>query len=173
MRWNAALSRLATACRLPRAVLVTAVSAPLLFPACAPPEPEPPTPEGVALRLFALADLDEPSADQLSACFEPPEDAALRAALLDALEALQPVAEVEVQRVEPLEGLDRVAVELTAPLEAGGLAHYSVQLAATGEGDWIVRWFSGPGVEWPRHRRPSGEGLTTSSPPRDEGLDPR
>ena len=88
--------------------------------------------------------------------------------VLDALEALRPVDEVAVQRVEPLEGLDRVAVELTAPLQGGGQAHYSVQLADLGDDTWVILWFHGPGVEWPSHRRPRGDGLTVSSPPRDE-----
>jgi len=151
---------------------LAAVTLALVF-ACAPPEAEPPTPEGVARQLFALADLDEPSHEDLSACFDPPGEDMELADLLDALEALQPVTEIDVQLVEPLEGLDLVAVELTSALEAGGQAHYSVQLLRTEDERWIVRWFSGPGVEWPQHQRPRGEGLSTSSPPRDESPNPR
>jgi len=150
------------------AVLAVVVPFLLLAPGCTPSEPEPTGPGAVALALFALADLEEPSLDELSSCFQPPEDDAQRAALLDALEALRPVDEVAVQRVEPLEGLDRVAVELTAPLQGGGQAHYSVQLADFGDDTWVILWFRGPGVEWPSHRRPRGDGLTVSSPPRDE-----
>jgi len=150
------------------AALVVAVPFLLLFPACTPSEPEPTGPEAVALGLFSLAEIEEPSTDDLSRCFLPLEDDEQRAALLDALETLGRVGEVTVQRAEPLEGLDRVAVELTAPLEGGGQAHYSVQLDGTGDDTWVVRWFRGPGVEWPAHRLPRGDGLSVSSPPGDE-----
>jgi hypothetical protein len=150
------------------AVFAAALPFLLLLPGCAPSEPEPTGPEAVALALFSLADLEEPSSDDLSRCFHPPEDDEQRAALLDALETLSRVDEVSVQRTEPLETLDRVAVELTAPLAGGGQAHFSVQLDGTDDGAWVVRWFRGPGVEWPAHRRPRGDGLSVSSPPRDE-----
>lgn len=143
----------------------------LLGVACSSPPPEPaaPTPESTALLLFTLADLEDPEIEDLAPCFALPEDDSQRAALLDALEKLASVDQVEVQSVQPLDGLDLVAVELTSPLSGGGSAHYSVQLAPGDDGGWTIRWYRGPGVEWPQHRPPRGEGLTTSSPPRDEG----
>ena len=60
-----------------------------------------------ALLLFDLADQEEPGIEDLAPCFALPEDDSQRAALLDALEKLASVDQVEVQSVEPLDGLDR------------------------------------------------------------------
>lgn len=131
--------------------------------------PEPPTPEGTALDLFRLAALPDRQDEQLHATFELPEDEARLAALHDALDLLSAAIDPRVERIEPLEGLDRVVVDLRAGLPAGGEASYSSQLESTADGRWVVRWFCGPGIEWPPHRRPEGQGLTTSSGPGEPG----
>jgi len=131
--------------------------------------PGPPTPEGAALDLFRLAALPDREDELLEDTFELPQDEARLAALHDALDLLSSALDPRVERIEPLEGLDRVVVDLRAGLPSGGEASYSAQLEADADGRWVVRWFCGPGVEWPPHRRPKGQGLTTSSGPGEAG----
>jgi hypothetical protein len=115
--------------------------------------------------LFELTTHDEPTDEQLAATLESvPRDAA-RVAFLEALDALGPIAAPKVERIEPLADLGLTVVDLRAELPGAGSARYSVQVAVTQNGSWRVRWFGGPGVEWPRHRRPRGEALSTSPPP--------
>jgi hypothetical protein len=130
-----------------------------------PSPPEEPTPAQAALRLFDLATVDEPTGEQLSSCFESVPQESERAALLDALAALTSAAAPRVERIEALDGLGLAVVDVTAELPGAGTARYSVQVAVGADGSWKVRWFGGPGTEWPRRRRPRGEGLTTSPPP--------
>ena len=126
-------------------------------------EPVPPTPAEQALRLFDLAgEEEEPGEDRLVACFGPVPDGAERAALLDALEALAAVSQPSVVGEERAAALALAVVDLTASRPGGGSADYSVHLEGSDETGWIVRWFGGPGVEWPRHARPRGQALTSS-----------
>lgn len=122
-------------------------------------------PADVALELFELAALDEPTVEQLDRRFGTSMDDQLRAALYDSIAALRPAQEPEVTRVTELDGLGRSAVDLSAGLPGGGRARYQLQLVGPLDGSWRVLWFQGPGVEWPPPRRPDGEGLTTSPPP--------
>ena len=135
--------------------------------ACSDPAPPPPAgPAEQALRLFELAGQGEPAEQQLADCFGPLPDDNSRAALLDALELL---AEATTPRVlaEEREGdLTLAVVDLTAALPGEGSADYSVHLEGSAGAGWKIRWFRGPGVEWPRRPAPRGQGLTSSSPPR-------
>jgi hypothetical protein len=153
---------------VPRSFALAAVVLALI--ACSGPEPpREPTPAQVALGLFELAATDDRTDEQLAATIEiVPRDAS-RVALLEALDALGPVSAPEVERVEPLADLGLTVVDLRAELPGAGSARYSVQVAVAEDGAWKVRWFGGPGVEWPRHRRPRGEGLSSSPPPGGDG----
>jgi hypothetical protein len=143
-----------------------AVALAVVLGACAVPEPPAGrSPEQAALQLFELGALDEPTDEQLLACFGALPGNSDRAELLDALSTLAPADSPQVARVEPLEGLGLTVIDLTAELPAGGLARYSVQVAPEDDGRWKVRWFGGPDAEWPRQRSPRGSGLTTSPPP--------
>lgn len=125
-------------------------------------------PGGAAVALFELAGTDPPSEAGLAELFGAGLDEVQRAALLEALAGIADLSEPTVVRTEPLSGLERVAVDLSAATAAGGSAEFSVQLQQAGGGEWQIRWFQGPGVEWPRRGRRRGEGLTTSALPNGE-----
>jgi hypothetical protein len=122
-------------------------------------------PGQTALQLFELARSEQPSDDMIVTLFGAGLDERQRTALLEALSDLPIPLTVEPVGIEALQELDRVVVDLTAGLPAGGLAHYSLQLEPAAQGEWRILWFQGPGVEWPRRERPGGEGLTTSALP--------
>ena len=61
-----------------------------------------------------------------------------------------------------------MAVDVEADLAGGGTARISVQLERDVEDRWHVRWFGGPGAEWPPPPRRRGTGLTSSSADRLE-----
>lgn len=124
-----------------------------------------PEPEKTALRLFELAGQEEPAAEELAACFGPLPGESERAALLDALESLGPASAPRVIAKEELDDLGIVVIDLAATLPGEGTAQYSVHLEGDEEGAWVIRWFRGPGVEWPHLGRPGGPGLTSSPPP--------
>lgn len=135
--------------------------------ACSNPAPsEQAGPTGLALRLFELARQGEPAEQQLAECFGPLPDDTSRAALLDALELLAEATTPRVLAEERVAGLALTVVDLTAALPGEGSADYSVHLEGSPEEGWTIRWFRGPGVEWPRQRGPLGQGLTSSAPPR-------
>jgi hypothetical protein len=142
---------------------LAALAAIAVLTACS--EPAPPDPARQARCPFELARLDEPGEDELSACFGPLRDDAARADLLDALAALRPAAKPEVVAEERLDDLALAVIDLAASLPGGGSARYSVHLERDDEDRWIIGWFRGPGVEWPRQRRPGGEGLSSSAVP--------
>jgi hypothetical protein len=123
----------------------------------------PESPSDVVLELFRLVPLDNPTAETLDGLFGDVGDEKANAALLDAIQALRPVAEVEIIETYPMNDLLRISFDLQGQLAGGGVAEYSVQLDSTMEPGTIV-WFSGPGVEWPTRRR-RGDGLSTSAPP--------
>jgi len=147
--------------RCPAAPL--ALLAILVFGCCRPPAP--PTPEDVALQLFELARQEEPDPRLLDACFGPLPDESARAALLDALEPLAAASAPRVVARETLPDAGVVVVDVVAGLRGRGSADYSMHLEGSDEEGWKVRWFRGPGVEWPRPGRPAGQGLTSSRPP--------
>lgn len=126
---------------------------------------DPGEPAATALRLFELADLDEPSTEQLDATFDLEGDEEARAVLLDALEGLPPREELRVVEITRAAGPDDAFVDLEARLPGGGEARFSVRLRAVEPGSWRVRWFGGPGTEWPPTRGSNRDGLSTSAPP--------
>jgi hypothetical protein len=149
--------------------LALAISLIAAIAACDRPEiPQPGGPGAAALDLFELAGSDAPSEERLGKLFGADLDEHQRAALLEGLAGLATASAPVVIRTESLSGLDRVAVDLSAATPAGGTADFSVQLQQTASGEWKIRWFQGPGVEWPRLGRPRGEGLTTSALPHEE-----
>lgn len=123
----------------------------------------PATPTETVLALFELADHDEPAPERVDSLFGIMEDERVRAALLDAIEALRPTGEVEIVDIYSMDDLLRMSFDLEGRLSGGGTARYSVQLDTSTESGSIV-WFSGPGVEWPDHS-PRGPGISTSAPP--------
>ncbi len=130
--------------------------------------PQPGSPAAAAVALFELATSDPPPEQELEELFGTDLDDVQLAALLEALAGITDLAEPTVVRTVPLSGLDRVAVDLSAATPAGGSAEFSVQLERSAGGEWQIRWFQGPGVEWPRRGRPRGAGLTTSALPNEE-----
>jgi hypothetical protein len=142
----------------------------LLLAACGERRPaEAAGPERTALQMFELARSERPAEELITGLFGAGLDDRDRAALLESLSALSTLSAVEAAGSEKLQGLDRVVVDISAALPAGGLARYSLQMEQTSQGGWIILWFQGPGVEWPRRARPRGEGLTTSAPPNGDG----
>ncbi len=117
-------------------------------------------PSRLTLELFELAGQDEPAIERLERIFEMRSDGRWQARLYDALRQLDSDGEVEIERVEPLEGLERVVIDVARRLRADGEARYSVQLRLDGQGRWKVVAFDGPGVSWPRRGR-QGTGLST------------
>ena len=123
----------------------------------------PATPNETVLELFELAGHGEPAPERVDDLFGIMEDERVRAALLDAIQALQPGGKVRIVDIYPMDDLFRTSFDLEGRLPGGGTALYSVQLDTSTEAGAIV-WFSGPGVEWPDHK-PRGPGLSTSAPP--------
>jgi hypothetical protein len=130
--------------------------------ACSAPEPGP---VEAAREMFRLARERPPAAERVDALFGSETRGARRAALLDALEHLAGLSEPQLSGVETMSDLRRTAVDLYAELPGGGIARFSVQLEAIGDEGWRVRWFRGPGVEWPPARPRRDEGLSSSAPP--------
>ena len=124
-------------------------------------------PGAVAMRLFELALIDEPTDEQLRRAFDPLPPAAQRAALLDALSTMADVASLRIVNVDRPAGPDDAFADLVALLPGGGSAHFTVRLRKRREGPdpWRVTWFQGPGVEWPAAGSGRGNGLSTSAPP--------
>jgi len=149
------------ACLLvPTSILLIAVAS------CAAPPRVGHGPGETALALFDLAQADEPTETELEILFEADRDLEARAALLDALSGLPPVASVEVVAIQPTGELDAFT-DLVGQLDGGGEARFSVRLRAGEPDSWKVVWFQGPGVEWPPRARRRGDSLTSSMPPRD------
>ena len=124
-------------------------------------------PGSVAMRLFELALIDEPTDEQLLRAFDPLPPAEERAALLDALSTLVDATSVRIVDVDQPAGPDDAFADLAALLPGGGSAHFTVRLRKRSEGPdpWRVTWFQGPGVEWPAAGSGRGSGLSTSAPP--------
>lgn len=151
------------------AVLLSLAIAAVFGGACREaPEPLPTGPAGAALRMFEMAAGGEPTRDQLDTLFDPEMSDRDRAGLLDALIVVGTTPDPRVGSALALEGLGRSVVELTADLPGGGQAVYAVHVEPQGDDDWRVRWFGGPGVQWPAAARRRDEGLTTSAPPTAE-----
>ena len=121
--------------------------------------------EAATLELFRLARLGDAERGAPDAPFDSGLTDDGRAALYDALDLLALDEQPEVVSVESLPEVGRTAVDLSAALAGGGAASYSVQLEQIAEETWIVRWFQGPGVEWPSSRKGRDSGLTSSPPP--------
>jgi hypothetical protein len=147
---------------LRRAIVLLAVA---LF-ACRG-EKEPPVAEEArpALLLLQLAGPGGANVEALAGVIRDDLLAADSTGLLDALGSVDDVTGWEIVSIEPLPELGRAAVDLTATLAGGGSAAFTVQTERDADGTWQVVWLGGPGLEWPHHPRPKGEGLSSSSPP--------
>ncbi len=121
-------------------------------------------PARVAVELFELARSGEPGGEMLTRFFGDGLSDYQQADLLDALAALAGFPAPSVLERSPLAGPDEIYVDLATVLAGGGQARFAVKLDRQDEG-WRVRWFHGPGVEWPAPRSPRSDGLTTSAPP--------
>ncbi len=144
----------------PQAILLALL---LAATGCAGPSPPHENDSAAAARrLFAMSRAGEPTDEQLHELFDADLLSERRVQLLDALAALGDVELAEAVEVHPLSGEDEVVVDLAGVPSGGGTARYSVQLRALEPGAWRIRWFLGPGVEWPGVAR-RDDGLTVSS----------
>jgi hypothetical protein len=120
-------------------------------------------PERVALRLFEVARSTDPAARSAPDLFDAPPAGAARAKLDDVLDELASVEDPQVVAVEPIEGDDRIAVDLEGST-ADGVARYSVHLVRR-DGALRVAWIGGPALRWPARSTSARETGLTSSPP--------
>jgi hypothetical protein len=130
---------------------------------CGRAVPEESAPVAAARQLFELARQPERD-DRLEPMFDPESLKRERAGLLDALDALALAAPTGRVVAEP-SAPDEFQVAVEAGLPGGGVAHYVVQLRTDPASGFRITWFAGPGVEWPRAARSTGDGLTISAPP--------
>lgn len=131
-----------------------------LIVACGSREAPSEEPVTTVLLLFDVSRIDQPDELQLERLFEMEDDERFRAVLLDAIDRL-PEGEPDVRHVERFGDLGRAVVDVTFGMSADSEADYSVQVEQTGETDWRVSGFHGPGVSWPPRQRPRGPGLST------------
>lgn len=110
-------------------------------------------------ELFDLARQAEPEEARLAALFD--LEAGRSAELYDALDRLPAARRLEFRRVDRLDPLGRVVVEVTCALEGGAEASFTVQLEPDAAGRLRIGAFDGPGVSWPARKRPAGSGLST------------
>ena len=124
-------------------------------------------PGAVAMRLFELSLIDEPTDEQLGRAFDPLPPVDQRAALLDSLSTLADVLSLRIVDVDLPAGPDDAFADLAGLLPGGGSARFTVRLRKRTEGPdpWRVTWFQGPGVEWSVAESGRGDGLSTSAPP--------
>jgi hypothetical protein len=82
--------------------------------------------------------------------------------LHDVLDALGRVESPRVVGIAPIDGEDRVAVDVEGRPEGGGTARYAVHLVRR-DGAWKVEWIGGPALAWPaRPGDARGPGLSSS-----------
>jgi len=116
----------------------------------------------VATQLFEVERSAEPETRPIPDSFAVPPDGAAAAALDDVLDELAHVVAPRVVAVEPLDGPDRVAVDVLGSPPGGGTARYSLHLARHAE-RWRVEWIGGPALTWPRRATGArGSGLSSS-----------
>ncbi len=119
-----------------------------------------------ALELFRLAGTPAPDDDALALVIDRDLLARGGAACRLALASLAGASSPRPVAIAPLGGPERAAVDVEAVLPGGAVARFSVEARRQQDGTWRVAWFAGPGVEWPSARPRTGEGLTSSAPPR-------
>lgn len=129
-----------------------------------PPVPEA-APARVVRELFALAREGDPTEERLALVLDPRAAGGDRAELLDALALLGATAPGGEIALAALGDPEEIVADVEAGLPGGGTARYSVQLRRIDDGSWRVRWFDGPGVEWPRRPERRDEGLSVSAGP--------
>jgi hypothetical protein len=120
-------------------------------------------PERVATRLFEVARSTDPAARSAPDLFDTQPTGAARAKLDDVLDELARVEEPWVVAVEPIDGDDRIAVDLEGSTADGGVARYSVHLVRR-DGALRVAWIGGPALRWPARATSSRETGLSSSP---------
>ena len=120
-------------------------------------------PERVALRLFEVARSTDSAARSAPDLFDVQPTGAARAKLDDVLDELAGVDEPQVVAIEPMDGDDRIAVDLEGPTADGGVARYSVHLVRR-DGALRVAWIGGPALRWPARSTSARETGLTSSP---------
>ena len=115
-----------------------------------------------AQSLFEVARLPDPEARRLPERFDPAPTGASAAALHDVLDELARVRDPRVVGVEPIDGAERMAVDIVGTPAGGGTASYSIHVVLR-EGSWRVEWIGGPDLSWPtRASGGRGPGLTSS-----------
>lgn len=123
------------------------------------------TPSGAALSLFVLAGRDADDRDLAARYVESEALDADPDGFFDEIEGLSDVRRARVVASEPLAGLDEVVVDLEGERPGPTLVAFMVVAAPTADGTWRVRFFGGPGVQWPRYPIPRGDATTTSPAP--------
>jgi hypothetical protein len=126
----------------------------------------PATPEQAALALFALAQPKGLSAAEWALVLAAGPELLDRSAIAAGLRALASASRPRVIAVVTLSVAARTAVDLEADLLGGGTLRCSAQAVAIPDGTWRIAWFETPTGSWPARRAGSGDGLTSSAPPR-------
>lgn len=121
-------------------------------------------PREAALALFQAAQTGRSAPEELASLLGDPLPPERRSSLAVVLAPLRTTADARVVAHEAL-GPDRAAVDIEVRLPGGGSARYSAETERREDGRWIVAAIHGPGAAWPLSPIPSGEGLSTSSPP--------
>ena len=116
-----------------------------------------------ATALFAVAREADRESGRAADLFVPPPSGAVRAKLYDVLDELARVEDTRVVAVEPIDGPDRVAVDLLGSPATGAVAHYSVHLVRR-DGLFRIEWIGGPALRWPARPAVARESGLSSSP---------
>jgi hypothetical protein len=147
---------------MPRTRLTTtlpAVAGLVLALGCAPSGGEA---GAAATDLFVVARSADPESGRASDLFVAPPRGAARAKLYDVLEELARVEDPRVVAVEPIDGPDRVAVDILGSPASGAVARYSVHLVRR-DGAFRVEWIGGPALRWPARPTAARESGLSSS----------
>jgi hypothetical protein len=141
------------------ALVVTAT----LALACAGPRTGPAAePADAVTRVFDMGREPDAGERRLDDLFAAPPAGTARGGLHDVLDALARVDAPRVLAIAPIDGEDRVAVDVEGRPDGGGTATYAVHLVRV-DGAWKVEWIGGPSLAWPaRPGDARGPGLSSS-----------